>query len=85
MAAKSAAGSAAMDVFPDLHHRMSKKIAQLTKVIYHLNTKNEDHQLELDAMAANHQAEVQQILRDAASKLSKFKELVETKQQSVWS
>lgn len=32
------------DVFPDLHHKMSKKIAQLTKVIYHLNTKNEDRQ-----------------------------------------
>lgn len=34
----------ARDVFPDLHHKMSKKIAQLTKVIYHLNTKNEDRQ-----------------------------------------
>ena len=32
------------EVFPDLHHKMSKKIAQLTKVIYHLNTKNEDRQ-----------------------------------------
>ena len=30
--------------FPDLHLKMSKKIAQLTKVIYHLNTKNDDHQ-----------------------------------------
>ncbi|CAM9693824.1 unnamed protein product [Hapterophycus canaliculatus] len=35
------------DVFPDLHHKMSKKIAQLTKVIYHLNTKNEDRQARL--------------------------------------
>ena len=35
---------ASSDVFPDLHHKMSKKIAQLTKVIYHLNTRNEDHQ-----------------------------------------
>lgn len=33
------------EVFPDLHHKMSKKIAQLTKVIYHLNSKNEDHQV----------------------------------------
>lgn len=32
------------EIFPDLHHKMSKKIAQLTKVIYHLNTKNEDRQ-----------------------------------------
>lgn len=27
---------------PDIHHKMCKKIAQLTKVIYHLNTTNED-------------------------------------------
>ena len=47
-----------MEVFPDLHHKMSKKIAQLTKVIYHLNTKNEDHQTELDIMSANHQMEI---------------------------
>jgi hypothetical protein len=39
------------EVFPDLHHKMSKKIAQLTKVIYHLNTKNEDHEYEIQALA----------------------------------
>lgn len=39
------------DVFPDLHHKMSKKIAQLTKVIYHLNTKNEDRQARVPSRA----------------------------------
>jgi hypothetical protein len=73
----------AMEVFPDLHHKMSKKIAQLTKVIYHLNTKNEDHQTELDVMTANHQMEIQQILRDAAARIGKFKEVIENKQASV--
>ena len=72
-----------MEVFPDLHHKMSKKIAQLTKVIYHLNTKNEDHQTELDVMSTNHQMEIQQILRDAASRISKFKEVIESKQANV--
>ena len=72
-----------MEVFPDLHHKMSKKIAQLTKVIYHLNTKNEDHQLEIDSIHANHQMEIQQVLRDAANKIAKFKELVDIKQQTV--
>lgn len=71
------------DIFPDIHHKMSKKIAQLTKVIYLLNTKNEDHQAELDAMTASHQSEVQQILRDATAKISKFKESVETRQNQV--
>jgi hypothetical protein len=73
-----------MDLFPDLHHKMSKKIAQLTKVIYHLNTKNEDHQSEMDIMAVNHQQEVQQILRDAAAKIGKFKDMIESKQAAVF-
>lgn len=72
-----------MEVFPDLHHKMSKKIAQLTKVIYHLNTKNEDHQTELDIMSTNHQMEIQQILRDAAARIGKFKEVIESKQANV--
>jgi len=72
-----------MEVFPDLHHKMSKKIAQLTKVIYHLNTKNEDHQSELDVLNSNHQLEIQQILRDAASRIGKFKEVIESKQSSM--
>lgn len=72
-----------MEVFPDLHHKMSKKIAQLTKVIYQLNTKNEDHQTELEIASTNHQAEIQQILRDAAVRIGKFKEVIESKQASV--
>ncbi len=72
-----------MEVFPDLHHKMSKKIAQLTKVIYHLNTKNEDHQTEMDVAAANNQLEIQQILRDAATRIGKFKETMEARQSSV--
>jgi len=27
----------------DVHHKMSKKIAQLTKVIFHLHSKNEEN------------------------------------------
>ena len=29
--------------FPGIHHKMSKKIAQLTKVIFHLHSKNEEN------------------------------------------
>ena len=72
-----------LDVFPDLHHKMSKKIAQLTKVIYHLNTRNEDHQSELDAIAFNHQSEVQQLIRDATNKIGKFKDLVDIRKAMV--
>jgi hypothetical protein len=27
----------------EIHHKMSKKIAQLTKVIFHLHSKNEEN------------------------------------------
>jgi hypothetical protein len=72
-----------MEVFPDLHHKMSKKIAQLTKVIYHLNTRNEDHQSELDNLAASNNYEIQQILRDAAARITKFKDVIDQKQLTV--
>ncbi len=29
--------------FPDLHHKMSKKVARLTRVIFILNTKNDEN------------------------------------------
>jgi hypothetical protein len=71
------------EVFPDLHHKMSKKIAQLTKVIYHLNTRNEDNHAEMDALSAFHQSEMQQVVRDATAKISKFKEFVDSRQSQV--
>ena len=46
------------EVFPDLHHKMSKKIAQLTKVIYHLNSKNEEHTDDLTSLADAYETEI---------------------------
>lgn len=51
---------------------MCKKIAQLTKVIYQLNTVNEDHTAELEATRRQHRAEMSEAMRDATSKLKKF-------------
>lgn len=75
--------SQSLEIFPDIHHKMSKKIAQLTKVIYHLNTRNEDHQSELDVINYNNQIEIQQLMADAASKIYKFKDLAENKKAMV--
>ncbi|KAI8911600.1 hypothetical protein EDD86DRAFT_202824 [Gorgonomyces haynaldii] len=41
---------------------MSKKIAQLTKVIYYLNTKNEDHGLEVDYLTENYEDEIKEVV-----------------------
>ena len=32
-----------MQLTEETHHKMSKKIAQLTKVIFHLHSKNEEN------------------------------------------
>ena len=69
------------EMFPDLHHKMSKKIAQLTKVIYHLNQRNEDFQSELQSERMDHQSEVEEILQDAASKINAFKAKLEDAKQ----
>lgn len=56
-----------------LQLRMSKKIAQLTKVIYHLNSKNEDHDMDLQELAEQYETEIEQILRDTSDKINTFK------------
>ncbi len=39
------------------------------QVIYHLNNKNEDHELDLQEMAEQYEAEIEQILKDTADKV----------------
>lgn len=75
--------TSSQDPFPDLHQKMSKKIAQLTKVIYQLNTRNEDHQSEIDSITHNHQQETQRLMLDAASKIGKFKDLMDIRKNAV--
>ena len=70
-------------VFPDLHHKMSKKIAQLTKVIYHLNTKNEDNQSMIEALQAQHQVEIDMVAKEALTRMATTKELAEMKQKML--
>ncbi|XP_072921042.1 protein FAM184B-like isoform X1 [Hemitrygon akajei] len=60
----------------DMHLKMSKKIAQLTKVIYSLNTKSDEHEVSLQALKEVHQEEIQHILAETQSKISKYKNRV---------
>ena len=41
---------------------MSKKIAQLTKVIYALNSKNDDQEMQLTAVQDAYEAEIEEML-----------------------
>jgi len=70
--------------FPgDVDEKMTKKIAQLTKVIYQLNTQNEDHQVEKDALVAAHAAELAGVVADTQGKLDELaKQLAERKEHA---
>ncbi|PIK54983.1 hypothetical protein BSL78_08122, partial [Apostichopus japonicus] len=61
-----------MEVSPELHVKMSKKIAQLTKVIYALNTKNDEHEASLQSLKETHEEETQRLLIETKKKLTHF-------------
>jgi hypothetical protein len=50
---------------------MSKKIAQLTKVIFHLHSKNEENSAVQSSLAGAYEKEIEIILREANSLVSR--------------
>ncbi|KAJ3278856.1 hypothetical protein HK104_001969, partial [Borealophlyctis nickersoniae] len=62
---------------PEVVYKMSKKIAQLTKVIYYLNTKNEDHNVEVQSLVDAYEDEVSEVMRDAQSRIEDLNVKVE--------
>eukprot|EP00927_Polykrikos_kofoidii_P017576 TRINITY_DN18020_c0_g1_i2.p1 TRINITY_DN18020_c0_g1~~TRINITY_DN18020_c0_g1_i2.p1 ORF type:complete len:1107 (-),score=322.83 TRINITY_DN18020_c0_g1_i2:160-3327(-) len=61
----------------EIHHKMSKKVAQLTKVIFHLNTRNDEADLHLASVTDAYEKEVEQIVQDANGKIHKLVQVVE--------
>ncbi|XP_069742951.1 protein FAM184A isoform X2 [Narcine bancroftii] len=53
----------------ELHIKMSKKIAQLTKVIYALNTKNDEHEAAIETLKEAYEEEIQQIFNETKEKI----------------
>jgi len=62
--------------------KLGKKVAQLTKVIFHLNTKNEDNEALVKAMAEHHDAEIAQVMQKAAQREAMLKEQLEAKEKN---
>jgi hypothetical protein len=56
---------------------MSKRLAQLTKVIQNLNNRSEENSGELQDVAEQYSKEIQQILRETADKVNLFKNKLE--------
>ncbi|XP_027542210.1 protein FAM184B isoform X3 [Neopelma chrysocephalum] len=64
----------------DMHVKMCKKIAQLTKVIYALNTKNDEHEANIEALREAHEEEIQHILAETRETILQCKSKVEEEQ-----
>ena len=56
---------------------MSKKIAQLTKVIFHLHSKNEENSTHTENLTRAYEREIEHILKEANSLLTRHKEAIE--------
>lgn len=78
----SSSGGQSTYASASLIHKMSKKIAQLAKVVHLLNTKADEHAYTLQCLEASHEADIEAVTREANNKLSIVKrrlELIESK------
>ncbi|KAJ3206831.1 hypothetical protein HDU82_004285, partial [Entophlyctis luteolus] len=62
---------------------MSKKIAQLTKVIYYLNTKNEDRNAEIQSLAEAYEDELNEAVKDATRQVTELRVKLEASEVKV--
>ncbi|KAF4650994.1 hypothetical protein FOL47_000732, partial [Perkinsus chesapeaki] len=61
----------------EVHHKMCKKIAQLTRVIFHLNSKNEDNQRILQAHLSSYEKRVACLEEEYSKSLKEKEEAME--------
>ncbi|XP_040444651.1 protein FAM184B isoform X2 [Falco naumanni] len=77
---KAARSSSAEECNWEMHVKMCKKIAQLTKVIYALNTKNDEHEASIQALREAHEEEIQHILAETRETILHCKSKAEEEQ-----
>ncbi len=68
--------------YPDAYHKMSKKIAQLTKVIFHLHTRNEENEEFVKALRKSYEREIDSIVREANTIISRQREAVQAQKDA---
>ncbi|XP_052773969.1 protein FAM184A-like [Mya arenaria] len=71
-----------MEVTQDMHLKMSKKIAQLTKVIYALNTKNDEHEAVVQQIKDQHEEDIQKVLKETKEKVQMLKAKLDADSQN---
>ena len=67
----------------DVHHKMSKKIAQLTKVIFHLHSKNEENTQYQNSLTGAYEKEIEIILREANNVVARQKDALEKAKEAA--
>ncbi|CAN8208225.1 unnamed protein product [Coccothraustes coccothraustes] len=77
---RAARSSSAEECNREMHVKMCKKIAQLTKVIYALNTKNDEHEDSIQALREAHEEEIQNILAETRETILQCKSKAEEEQ-----
>ena len=63
--------------------KVEKKIAQISRVIQHLNAKTNDAN-DLDSLAGTYENEIEGILRDASDRVRRFNAACEHKRDKAW-
>jgi len=66
----------------ELHHKMSKKCAQLVKVIFNLYVKNDEHQLYHNAQADAYESEIETIVNEANAIINEQNEILARQTQA---
>lgn len=61
-------------ISPDLHVKVCKKVAQLTKVIYALNTKSDEQDAIINNIKENYEKDVEKIMYESKNKILQFKD-----------
>ena len=73
------------NISEETHHKMSKKIAQLTKVIFHLHSKNEENNNAQTASNNAYEKEIEQLLIESSlDKFNKSLPKYEIRAESPW-
>lgn len=61
-------------ISPDLHVKICKKVAQLTKVIYALNTKSDEQDAIINSLKENYEKDIEKIMYESKNKILQFKD-----------
>ncbi|KAM6428941.1 protein FAM184B [Rhynochetos jubatus] len=77
---KAARCSSAEECNQEMHMKMCKKIAQLTKVIYALNTKNDEQEASIQSLREAHEEKIQHILAETRETILQCKSKAEEEQ-----